>query len=91
LGLNAIHFLGLRRERGGWVEASVMPYADMNAGLRQYECLEAGCRRTLVAENDEELVEVVQRHVREAHGSVELEDVILSGAAPVDETVARDD
>jgi predicted small metal-binding protein len=59
--------------------------------VKQYECLEAGCGRTLVAESDDELVKVVQRHVREAHGSVELEEVILSGAAPSDEPVARDE
>jgi predicted small metal-binding protein len=59
--------------------------------MKQYECLEAGCGRRLVAENDEDLVEAVQRHVREAHGSVELEEVILSGATRVDEAVPRDE
>ena len=52
--------------------------------MKQYECLEAACGRTFVAQDDEELVRLVQRHVAEAHGSVELEDVILSGARPVE-------
>lgn len=59
--------------------------------MRQYECLEAGCGRTFVAETDDDLVEVVQRHFREDHGSVELEEVILTGATSVDEPVARDE
>jgi predicted small metal-binding protein len=75
LGLKAIHFL----------DVSTRPR------VKQYKCLEAGCGRTFVAENDDELVQIVQRHVHESHGSVELEEVILSGATPVDETVARDE
>jgi predicted small metal-binding protein len=59
--------------------------------VKQYECLEAGCGRTFVAETDDELVDLVQRHVREAHGSLELEDVILSGATSVGKPVARDE
>ena len=59
--------------------------------MKQYTCLEAGCGRTFVGGNDDELVEIVQRHVREAHGSLELEEVILSGATPVDEPPARDE
>jgi predicted small metal-binding protein len=59
--------------------------------MKQYACLDAGCGRTFVGENDDELVEIVQRHVREAHGSLELEEVILSGATPVDKPLVRDE
>jgi predicted small metal-binding protein len=59
--------------------------------VKQYKCLEAGCGRTFVAESDDELVEIVQRHVREAHRSLELEEVILSGATPADEPLPRDE
>jgi predicted small metal-binding protein len=52
--------------------------------MKQYACLEAGCGVTLTAADDDELVTLVQRHVGEAHNSVELEDVILAGATPVD-------
>ena len=52
--------------------------------MKQFECLEAACGRTFAAEDDEELVRLVQRHVAEAHRSVELEDVILAGARRVD-------
>jgi predicted small metal-binding protein len=48
-----------------------------------YECLEAGCDLRMEAENEEELVELVQRHMSEAHNSFELEDVILANATLV--------
>jgi len=51
-----------------------------------YECLEAGCDFKGDAASDEELVEIVQRHMSDAHDSFELEDVILANAAAVDES-----
>jgi predicted small metal-binding protein len=49
-----------------------------------YRCLEAGCDFTTQATSEEELVEIVQRHMREAHDSFELEDVILANASTLD-------
>jgi predicted small metal-binding protein len=42
--------------------------------------MEAGCTVTVTAAADEELIEKVNAHVREAHDSYELEDVILADA-----------
>src|SRR5262249_44183644 len=53
---------------------------------RRWRCLEVGCGTTVSAPSDEELVAAVNAHVREAHDSYELEEVILAGAedAPED-------
>jgi predicted small metal-binding protein len=50
---------------------------DVGRVLRQYQCLDAGCGATIVADDEEALVEAVQRHMTEEHGSFELEDVII--------------
>ena len=42
--------------------------------------IEIGCGEAITAESDEELVEAVNAHVREAHGSYELEEMILAVA-----------
>jgi predicted small metal-binding protein len=47
---------------------------------RRWECLEPGCGETVTAPSDEELVAAVNEHVREAHGSYELEEVVLAAA-----------
>ena len=52
---------------------------------RQYECLDAGCGAIIVADDEQALVEAVQRHMDEAHGSFELEDVIIDMSTEVDE------
>jgi predicted small metal-binding protein len=46
----------------------------------RWRCLEPGCGATVEAASDEELVEAANAHVREAHDSYELEEVILAGA-----------
>jgi predicted small metal-binding protein len=51
--------------------------------LKRWECLEIGCGESVTAESDEELVEAVNVHVREAHGSYELEEMILAVAESV--------
>ena len=51
--------------------------------VKQWECLEEGCGALIRAGSDDELVAAAQAHVREAHGSIELEEVILAGAAEV--------
>ena len=48
--------------------------------MKRWECLEAGCGFAAAAASDDELVAAAQAHVREAHGSIELEEVILAGA-----------
>lgn len=45
--------------------------------------MEAGCTAVVTAESEDELIERVNAHVSEAHGSYELEDVILAGAEDV--------
>jgi predicted small metal-binding protein len=44
---------------------------------RRYECLEARCGEEIVAADEPSLIEAVQRHMAEKHGSFELEDVIV--------------
>ena len=51
--------------------------------MKRWECLEVECGAVVTAASDDELVEAVNAHVREAHGSIELEEVILAGAAEV--------
>ena len=51
--------------------------------MRRWECLEVGCSLAVTADSDDELVAAAQAHVREAHGSIELEEVILAGALEV--------
>jgi predicted small metal-binding protein len=50
---------------------------------RRWQCLEVGCGRFVTAESDEALVEAVNTHVREAHSSYELEEMILAVAEDV--------
>jgi predicted small metal-binding protein len=52
---------------------------------RQYECLEAGCGATIAAADEAALVEAVQRHMAEEHGSFELEDVIIDMSTEADD------
>jgi predicted small metal-binding protein len=47
---------------------------------RQWQCLEVGCGEVITAGSDEELVEAANAHVREVHGSYELEEMILAVA-----------
>jgi predicted small metal-binding protein len=47
---------------------------------RRWECLEVGCGAVITAGSDEELVEAANAHVGEAHGSYELEEMILAVA-----------
>jgi predicted small metal-binding protein len=47
---------------------------------RRWQCLEVGCKAEITAGTDEELVEAANAHVGEAHGSYELEEMILAVA-----------
>jgi predicted small metal-binding protein len=47
---------------------------------RSWECLEIDCGAVVTAASDEELVSAVNEHVREAHDSYELEEIILAAA-----------
>jgi Protein of unknown function (DUF1059) len=42
--------------------------------------MEMGCEAVVTAGSEEELVQAANAHVREAHDSYELEEVILAGA-----------
>jgi predicted small metal-binding protein len=42
--------------------------------------MEVGCDAVVTAASEDELVEAANAHVREAHDSYELEEVILAGA-----------
>ncbi len=44
----------------------------------RWRCLEVGCNTVVTAASDEELVEAANAHVRAAHDSYELEEVILA-------------
>jgi predicted small metal-binding protein len=52
--------------------------------VKRWECLEVECGAVVTAASDDELVEAVNAHVREAHGSYELEEVVLAAAEDVD-------
>jgi predicted small metal-binding protein len=56
---------------------------------RQWQCLEVGCGELVMAGSDEELVEAANAHVGEAHGSYELEEMILAAAEDAPEEGAR--
>jgi predicted small metal-binding protein len=53
--------------------------------MKRWTCLEEGCGATVTARDEEELVVAANAHVREAHGSYELEDVVLANAEDVEE------
>lgn len=57
--------------------------------MKRWECLEVGCGEVVAAGSDDELVAAAQAHVREAHGSLELEEVILAGAEVSPENAAH--
>jgi len=52
---------------------------------RRWQCLEVGCGEVVTAGSDDELVEAANAHVHEAHGSYELEEMILAVAEDVPE------
>ncbi len=56
------------------------------AVARTWQCLEAGCDAVITAEDDEQLVAAVNRHVAEAHDSFELEEVIIDAAEDITNT-----
>ena len=43
---------------------------------KRWSCVEAGCDFVLVAPDAATAVEAAQRHIAEAHGSFELEEMI---------------
>jgi predicted small metal-binding protein len=51
--------------------------------LKSWQCLEVGCGAVVSAGSEEELVEAANAHVREAHGSYELDEMILAAAEDV--------
>lgn len=55
------------------------------ASRKRFVCLEAGCDQVIEAGDDGELIEAVQQHVADAHGSFEIEDFILAGATEVED------
>jgi len=52
--------------------------------VKRWTCLEVACDATVTAADEDELIEQVNAHVGEAHGSYELEDVILANAEEID-------
>jgi predicted small metal-binding protein len=63
---------------------------------KRWQCLDVGCGAVVSAGSDEELVEAANAHMREAHGSYELEEMILAVAedapdegAPIREEATR--
>ena len=63
---------------------------------KRWRCLDVGCGAVVSAGSDDELVEAANAHMREAHGSYELEEMILAvaedapeGGAPIREEATR--
>jgi len=50
---------------------------------KRWTCLEAGCGHEVVADDVETAVAAAQAHMRDAHASVELEDVVEAGVEDV--------
>jgi predicted small metal-binding protein len=48
---------------------------------RAWRCLEAGCGVVVTADDDQQLVAAVNRHVAAAHDSFEREEVVLDAAS----------
>ena len=48
--------------------------------MKRWQCLDVGCGAVVSAGSDEELVEAANAHMREVHGSYELEEMILAVA-----------
>jgi predicted small metal-binding protein len=57
----------------------------MAVATKRYVCLEAGCGKSIEADDDDALVEAVEAHMAEAHNTFELEDVILANSVTVDQ------
>ena len=55
---------------------------------KRWQCLDVGCGAVVLAGSDEELVEAANAHMREAHGSYELEEMILAVAEDADDGAA---
>ncbi len=52
--------------------------------MKRWTCLEVDCDFSVTAASDDELVEAANAHVGEAHGSYELEEVVLAGAEEIE-------
>ena len=48
----------------------------MTEGAKRWTCVEAGCSYELVAADVPSAIQGAQRHIAEAHGSFELEEMI---------------
>ena len=48
----------------------------MTGGAKRWTCVEAGCSYALVAADVPSAIQGAQRHIAEAHGSFELEEMI---------------
>ena len=48
----------------------------MAEGPKRWTCVEAGCSYELTAADVPSAIEAAQRHIAEAHGSFELEEMI---------------
>ena len=54
------------------------------AGLQEWRCLEVDCDYAVVGADEDALVAAAMDHARVAHGSFELEEMILAALEPVD-------
>ena len=55
---------------------------------KRWQCLDVGCGAVVSAGSDGELVKAANEHMREAHGSYELEEMILAVAEDADDGAA---
>jgi predicted small metal-binding protein len=58
---------------------------------RAWRCLEAGCGMVVTADDDQQLVVAVNRHMAAAHDSFELEEVVLDAASDAPDTANETD
>jgi len=56
---------------------------------RAWRCLEAGCSAVVTADDDQQLVVAVNRHMAAAHDSFELEEVVLDAAGDAPDTASE--
>jgi uncharacterized protein len=75
----------LYRSRAEALAAAGLQEKEVSQMPRRYECLDAGCGASIVAPDEQALVEAVQRHMAEEHDSFELEDVIIDMSTEVDD------
>ena len=61
---------------------------ELTGGAKRWTCVEVGCSYALVAADVPSAIQGAQRHIAEAHGSFELEEMIEDVLEDVPESEA---